>query len=100
MAPLSVQGSAGVGSGQGVTMVAHQEHRQCTGTGVRQAGSLHWSDPTVLDIQQGEWEYQGILVTSLPSAAFPVSVLPDSLHLGKPTVFFLLFSSVFVDSDL
>lgn len=91
MAPLSVQGSGGVEPGQGVTMVAHQEHRQCTGTGVRQAGSLHWSDPAVLDIQRGEWDYQGVLMMPLPSAAFPVSVLPDSLHLGEPAVFPPLF---------
>lgn len=39
----SVQGSAGVGPGQGVTVVPHQDHRQCTGPGIRQGGSLRWS---------------------------------------------------------
>lgn len=76
---------------------AHQELRQRTGTGVRQAGSLPWSEPAVLDIQQGEWECQGVLMMPLPSAAFPVSVLPDSLHPGDPTVFLPLFQGFYCD---
>lgn len=48
----------------------------------------------VLDFQQGKWEYQGVLMISLPSAACPVSVLPE------PTVFPPLFKGCFVDHVL
>ena len=41
----------------------------------------------VIDIQQGERECQGILIASLSSPVFPMSVLPGSLCAGGPTVF-------------
>lgn len=69
----SVQGSAGVGPGQGVTVVPHQDHRQCTGPGIRQGGSLRWSKLWLCWTQKAEWEYQGLSMTSLPPAEFPVS---------------------------
>lgn len=54
-----MQGSGGVGSGQGVTVAAPQEQRQCTGTGARQVSSLHWTDFGCAGHPAGEMEISG-----------------------------------------